>query len=227
MRRSKAAASAQDRARVALSIFLIAGAVWLLQAGASWLGLPGVHLDNSFDLRDIRRPGLVPVSGPDEAARTVVVFTDYQCAVCRADERVLRSAFADPTVRVVVKEWAILGPASVAAARLALAASYQGRYRAARRALMEAGSVRTARDREQALARAGIDRIRLQHDLERHGRQIDQDLNRASRHAFALGLRGTPAYLIGSRLVTGGLSRQHFDRIRAAELETLGTVPER
>ncbi len=225
MRGPKAPPSARNRARTGLGVFLVAAAVWLLQAGVQWLRLPGVHLDASFDLRDIRRPGLAPVSGPETAARPLVVFTDYQCAVCRADERALRAAYADPTLRVVFREWAILGPASVAAARLALAASYQGRYREARRALMEAGSLRTPRDRDLALARAGIDRDRLRHDLDRHARQIDQNLNRASRQAFALGLRGTPAYLIGSRLVTGGLSRRQFDRILAAESDSVANDP--
>ena len=68
---------------------------------------------------------------------TLVVFTDYQCPICRATEPALDRALAeDPRVRVIYKDWPILGERSRTAARAALAAQRQGRYRELHAAMM-------------------------------------------------------------------------------------------
>ena len=81
-------------------------------------------------------PGSPSVGGPD-ADVTVVIFTDYRCGICQATAPALARLLAkDQKVRVIYKDWPIRGPDSAVSARWALAAVYQGRYRAFHDALM-------------------------------------------------------------------------------------------
>ena len=176
--------------------------------------VPGMVLDETPALRDLRDARDAPRLGPDDAGKTVIVFTDYQCSNCRIDEPGLaQTARETPAVRFIFKEWAIISPASGDAARVALASSYQGRYPAVRDALMRARMPLSPDRIREAVEAAGADWQRLERDLARHGRAIDAELARTSRQAFGLGLPGTPAYLVGNRLVVGRLSARQLRRL--------------
>ena len=144
---------------------------------------------------------------------TLVVFTDYQCPICRATEPALQRALAeDPRVRVIYKDWPILGERSRTAARAALAAQRQGKYRelhaammASRRPLDPAAIADLARG-------AGLDAPRLQADLVQYGPAIDAQLARHASQAWSLGLQGTPVYLVGPYLVKGRMSHSALRR---------------
>jgi protein-disulfide isomerase len=177
--------------------------------------LPGVDLDQTSNLVDLRTGSDAPATGNANARVTVVVFTDYQCAVCRIDhDGIAGTAAASAGVRFVFKEWAILGSASRRAARVALAAGYQGRYLQARDALMRV-KVSDQEFMASGLGSAGVDLARLERDLARFGGAIDRELARTSSQAFSLGLAGTPAYLIGRRLVIGRLTKSKLERLIA------------
>ena len=78
-----------------------------------------------------------PVSGNPKGDVTIVAFLDYNCPFCKkAEPDLLRLVKADGRIRLVHKDWPILGDASVYGAQLALAAKYQGRYDEVHRALM-------------------------------------------------------------------------------------------
>ena len=141
-----------------------------------------------------------PAAGAARPQVTVVVFTDYQCPICKATDPALdRLLAADPTVRVVWKDWPIRGPQSDLAARTALAAHAQGRYREVHSGLMAARGPLSP-ERIAAIARAaGADPDRAA------THQIDAQLKRHAAQAFGLGLSGTPAYLVGPYLLEGGL----------------------
>lgn len=199
--------SAARKLKLIGAILGVVLAGYLAGAAIDWARLPGIDLDANSVVAELE--------GDRRAGVTVVVFTDYQCAVCRIDHAgVERMAAARPDVHFVFKEWAILGPASRRAARVALAATYQERYPEARDALMRV-SVADQGTMSAALVRAGVDLTRLSQDLVRHGGEIDRELARTSRQAFSLGLRGTPAYLIGRRLVVGRLSESKLQRLIA------------
>lgn len=150
-------------------------------------------------------PG-TPRFGPETGATTVVIFTDYQCPVCRRTAPALeRLAAADPRVRIVFKDWPILGPGSTLAARTALAADRQGKYLAMHRALMSTRRPLTEANMPVIAREAGVDWDQLTKDLARDGATIDATLARHSRQAWSLGLEGTPAYLVGPFLIRGGL----------------------
>lgn len=147
-----------------------------------------------------------PSVGPTAADVTIVVFTDYQCPICRGTDGALdRVRRTDRGVRVIYKDWPILGEASRFAARVALAADRQGRYLAVHNALMQ---TRRPLDREgvrQVVTQAGLDWPRVEADLRLHGPDIDAQLARHEGQAWSLGIEGTPAYLVGPFLARGGL----------------------
>jgi protein-disulfide isomerase len=108
---------------------------------------------------------------------------------------------ADPGLRVIHKHFPILGPDSVIAARAALAARGQGRYGAYHDALMQS---RSAYTEERVIATAtavGLDGTRLKAEMN------DEILLGVLREnialAQALGIRGTPTYVIGETLFFG------------------------
>ena len=108
----------------------------------------------------------------------------------------------DPNIRIVYKEFAILGPQSLAAAKAALAAHRQGKYRELHEALMASSQA----DEESALAFAkqlGLDVARLRKDMKDPA--IAQIIERNYQIATALGINGTPAFIIGNRLVPGAI----------------------
>ena len=159
-----------------------------------------------------------PRSGAATPDLTVVVFTDYLCGICKRTDPAIRRLIAeDPGVGVIWKDWPIRGPNAEAAARIALAAHWQGRYDPVHDALMAARGALTP-DRALAIAHeAGADGGRLQADLATHDAAIRGQIARHNGQAFGLGLQGTPAYLVGAVLHQGALDDGPLRRVvRAA-----------
>lgn len=162
-----------------------------------------------------------PRAGAADPDVTIVVFTDYQCSVCKATAPALKQLLADDEkVQVIFKDWPILGEASTIAARAALAADRQDKYLAFHSALMAAPMKLTAEHIREIAISAGLDADRLAADETAHAAQIDAQLARHANQAFSLGLRGTPSYLVGPYLIEGGLNEarlaQAVRRARAA-----------
>jgi len=160
-------------------------------------------------------PG-VPDLGPQDADVALVVFTDYQCGVCRRLEPALRDlATEDPRLRIVFKDWPILGPESIAAARAALAAHRQGRYRAFHDALMAWPGRLDEGGIESAARLAGVDVARMRRDLRDHAAEIDATLAANGQQALGFGFRGTPGMLVGPYLLNGGVGLRDLRQLVA------------
>ena len=154
-------------------------------------------------------PGF-PFEGPADAAVTMLVFSDYACPVCRQVEPWWREAVREAgDVRVVHRDWPILGPPSLRAARVALAAGRQGLYAPVHQILMRTGQHHEAALR-QAVVAAGGDWARLESDLAKDSAAIDRLLARTAQDALQLGFRGTPGYLVGPIRIEGGASQRQF-----------------
>ena len=99
-----------------------------------------------------------PRVGAADADVTIVVFTDYQCPICKITDPALERLIAtDTKVRVIFKDWPIFGEASKAAARAVLVADRQGKYLAFHHTLM-AARVKLDPDQIQQIAVAtGVD----------------------------------------------------------------------
>lgn len=143
---------------------------------------------------------------------TVVMFTDYKCPASRKADPGLRRALArDGNVRIVYRDWPIFGERSERAATVALAAHRQGIYPLVHQRLMSSPNLAETALRE-AVERAGGDWDILEADLLAHGRAIRNQLGANRLDAFALGIRGTPSYLIGPLIVEGAMTEREFLR---------------
>jgi protein-disulfide isomerase len=133
---------------------------------------------------------------------TVVEFFDYNCPYCkRAMAEVQGLLEGDDNVRLVYREWPILGDGSVFAAKAALASREQGKYEEFHWALMgmqgraeEASVMRIAKE-------VGLDVERLRDDME--APEIQEHIATSMRLTEALGFSGTPSFVIGDNLVPG------------------------
>jgi protein-disulfide isomerase len=163
----------------------------------------------------LRDPDL-PVAGNPDGDVTIVEYFDFNCPYCRKLEPELRQVVQDDgKVRLVLKDWPILGPVSVVAARMALAAKYQDKYVVAHDALFAVSSKLTEPRIRELLAAAGIDVDRATRDLEINGKAIDAILARTNEQASAFGFRGTPSFIVGKFRVPGALTMAEFDQVIA------------
>lgn len=190
-----------------------------LAIGAAWVGgrLAGESSQDRdvSDLMDVAAlhdaPGF-PFEGPADARLTMLVFSDYACGVCRRMEPLWREAVREAgDVRVVHRDWPILGPDAQRAARVALAAGRQGLYVPVHEVLMRTGRFDEATLR-QAVAVVGGDWARLERDLASDIEAIDRLLGRTAQDALQLGFRGTPGYLVGPLRIEGAASGRQFAR---------------
>jgi protein-disulfide isomerase len=141
---------------------------------------------------------------------TLVEFFDYNCGYCkRALTDLLALMKSDPKLRVVLKEYPILGPDSVEVARVAVAVRMQdagARYLAFHRKLLEG---RGHNDKARALAaaqEAGLDMARLERDMA--SEEVTKSLDESTRLGKALAINGTPGYVVGDRVIIGALGEQ-------------------
>ncbi len=143
-----------------------------------------------------------PVGGNPRGDVTIVEFFDYRCPYCKEVEPTLESLLKeDGKLRIVYKEFPVLGPASVFASRIALAARAQGKYNAFHRAMIATkGTIDDAVVTRVATA-SGVDMDKAQKIL--NAPAIEQIIRSNYALAASLSIEGTPAFIIGDQLVQG------------------------
>jgi protein-disulfide isomerase len=153
-----------------------------------------------------------PIGGNPHGDVTIVAFLDYNCPYCRQITPIFdRFVAQDGHVKVIYKEWPILAPSSVVAAKVALAANYQGKYQIAHDALMAIKqSPVTLPAIKAALEHAGIDIAQLDKDLAAHNDDIGRMLQKNMAEADTLHFPGTPVFLIGPFLMEGAPEAAEF-----------------
>ena len=146
-----------------------------------------------------------PNLGNPDGDVTVIEFFDYNCPYCRkAGQTVQELLASDANVRVIYREWPILGEDSVFASRAALAARAQGKYEEFHWALMN-GEGRASEASILKLARhLGLDVEKLQADMTSPA--VEAHIAQSSALARTLGFTGTPAFIVGDRTAPGMLS---------------------
>jgi len=148
------------------------------------------------------------VTGNPQGDVTFVEFFDYNCGYCkRAMDDMFTLLKSDPKLKVVLKEFPVLGPGSVEAARVAVAVRMQDKtgkkYMDFHQKLLGG---RGQADKARALAAAkdaGLDVARIERDMA--GDEVRQTLEESLKLAEKLGLNGTPSYVIGSNVVIGAV----------------------
>ena len=139
---------------------------------------------------------------------TFVEFFDYNCGYCkRAMDDMLTLLKNDPKLKVVLKEFPVLGPGSVEAAQVAAAVHLQDKsgkkYLEFHQKLLGG---RGQADKARALAVAkdvGLDMARLEKDIA--GPEVKAAIDESMKLAETLGLNGTPSYVVGSDIVMGAV----------------------
>ncbi len=151
-----------------------------------------------------------PVLGNAMGDVSIVVFFDYFCGYCKKTLPTLQALVAaDSSVRVVYKEFPILGPHSELAARAALAAGRQGKYSEFHRAMIAADGIND--EVLKAVSQnLGLDPAKLQADM--NDPKIVAAIERNNRLAAALNVNGAPAYLVGDRVVPGAVDLDFLTR---------------
>ncbi len=157
-------------------------------------------------LAAVRKPYASAHAGNPNGDVTVVAFMDYACGYCRASLPGIEDLIAkDPNVRVVYREYPVLGPESAMAARWALAAAEQGKYLAFHNALYAEGSP-SAETIGAAAAKAGLDKAQAQKSVASQAVKDEIDSNHALGQKLAMS--GTPSWVIGDQLVYGAKDYQ-------------------
>ena len=147
---------------------------------------------------------LSPVSGNPKGEITVIEFYDYRCGFCKkAASAVTELQKVDPRVRVVYKDFPILGEPSEIAAKAALASQAQGKHQAFHEALLASHADMTKESVLKIAAKTGLNAKRLEADMADPKWKGVIAKNRAL--ARELGISGTPGFIVGNELVPGAL----------------------
>jgi protein-disulfide isomerase len=123
--------------------------------------------------------------------------------------------FDDGKVRMIWKDWPILGPVSIVASKMALASKYQGKYVKVHEALMGVSSRLTESRIKELIAGAGVDMDQLKRDLDSNAKAISTIVARNNDQATAFGFKGTPSFIVGKFRVPGALTMEEFGQVIA------------
>ena len=154
--------------------------------------------------KDLRHDPDSVVGGNLSGDVTVVEFFDYRCGVCKRVHPIVKQLIKrDGKIRLVYKEWPILGKQSVFASRAAIASRKQGddKYLEFHNRMMTARQNLTADAVLKLATSAGLDSEQLKRDMR--APEIDKIIQRNYDLAQSLKLNGTPSFLIGDTLLRG------------------------
>lgn len=162
------------------------------------------------------------VLGNPQGNQTVVEFFDYNCAFCkRALPDMLTLLKTDPNLKFVLKEFPVLGPGSVEAAHVAVAARMQDpsgkKYIEFHQKLLGG---RGPADKARALAVAkevGFDMPRLEKDM--NNPEVKTTIDENMKLADSLGVSGTPTYVVGNEVVVGAVGLDELEAKLKAQPE--------
>jgi protein-disulfide isomerase len=154
---------------------------------------------------------MTPMSGAAKGDHDLVIveFFDYQCGYCKkVFPTVMKLLKSDKKIRVAWKEFPILGPASRLAAQAAMAAKKQGKYFEYHVAVMRlSGRLNESRIMDAA-RKIGLDIDQLTADMKDPA--ITAYLDETLALGQALGISGTPAFIIGEHVIPGAIGEQQM-----------------
>ncbi len=147
----------------------------------------------------------LPVAGNAKGDITIVEFMDYRCGYCKGVKPTLDEVIrTDGKIRLVIKEFPILGPASRTAALAAIASVKQGKYLAYHNALMAYPNNLTDEVIFALARQVGLDVAKLQADMK--SPEVEALIEKTHKLAQDLGINGTPGFIIGDEIIPGAIS---------------------
>jgi len=157
-----------------------------------------------------------PIGGNADGDVTVVEFFDYNCGYCKKAFFSIQEAIEkDKKVRVIFKEFPILGPSSETAAKWALAADKQKKYFVFHKKLMDNKSPINDALLEKIAKSVGLDIDQMKKDVA--GPDVQKQIEENRDLAVNLGISGTPAFVIGDEVVPGVIFQEDLIKKIAAQ----------
>ncbi|MCR9071983.1 MAG: DsbA family protein [Alphaproteobacteria bacterium] len=145
---------------------------------------------------------------------TIVEFFDYQCGYCKTMMKPLLDLVQeDGNIRLILKEFPILGPESETAAVASLAAQRQGKYEIFHTALLGLRGRLSTEAIWQVALEAGLDIETLKKDMA--DPVLQQHIRKSYQLAQALEIQGTPAFTIGNQIIPGAVSKEQLAELVA------------
>ena len=151
-----------------------------------------------------------PAVGKRDSEVQIVAFLDYRCPYCKKLTNIIANMQTD-NVRIVYKEWPILGDSSLLVARAGLAADKQGKYLAFHTRLMNSRLIPTATYIDEIAVALGLNQSQLRLDMNSAATTFA--IQRTSTLASTLGLLGTPALVVGRTMVQGEITQSQLERL--------------
>lgn len=153
----------------------------------------------------------LPVAGNIKGDITIVEFMDYRCGYCKSVKPVLDEVIrSDGKIRLVLKEFPILGPASRTASMAAIAAHKQGKYLAFHNALMAYPNNLTDEVIFVLARQVGLDLAKLKDDMK--SPEVQALIEKTNKLAQDLGINGTPGFIIGDEIIPGAVSADEMKK---------------
>ena len=146
------------------------------------------------------------VIGNPEGDVTLIEFFDYNCGFCRQTLSTVEALIEqDPKIKVILKEFPVLGPGSQEAARVSIAASKIApkKYKELHTQLLSAHGQVNQRIALALSANLGIDTDKIESFIQTP--QADEAINEVYQLASDLGINGTPSFIIGNELIPGAV----------------------
>ncbi len=163
-------------------------------------------------VRKIDAENTLPMTGNPKGDITLVEFYDYNCGYCRkALEAIEETLKVDDNIKVIFVDMPILGPASYEAAKWSLAADKQGKYFEFHKALLNHNGSKNLATLKKIAKNLGLDLKKMEADKD--STQISNILEENINTAQAIGVRGTPGFIIDGTLYPGYMSSAQIKEI--------------
>jgi protein-disulfide isomerase len=162
-----------------------------------------------------------PVMGNPNGKITLYEFSDYNCGYCKRVFKPIQQLLHDnPDVRLVIKEFPILGQSSLVAAKAAIASQMQGKFSAYHIAMMTYRGQITDDVVMRLAAQAGVDEKQLKLDME--SQKTAAIIQRTREAATALEINGTPGIVVGNNVIPGAIGLDELIKLIGKERKKQG-----
>ncbi|WP_257884458.1 MULTISPECIES: DsbA family protein [Roseobacteraceae] len=169
------------------------------------IALAEAQTDALSELRDDFEKN-APIFGNLDGSVTLVEFFDYNCGYCRRAAPEVKAVLeASKDVRIIYREFPILGPGSEVAARASLAARNQGKYQQFHEAMMALNGQAVEASVMKIAGDVGLDLEVLKTDMQ--SELVNEHIAASLRLAEALGITGTPTFVLGDEIIPGVIER--------------------
>ncbi len=145
---------------------------------------------------------------------TIVEFFDYNCGYCKKSNEIIESLLKlDSKIRIVYKEFPILGASSEEISTIALAVNIAdpSSYKKFHDALMESGA-NTKEDVMKIANNNGVNVAKVESILKSHKDKIASMINANRLLGSSIGINGTPGFVIGEELIPGAASLESLQQ---------------